>query len=222
METVHIIPAEDVFYLKSSLSAGLTILAERNLEVVTTEEFAMLYLSRLPVRVTLLAEGCNYDNKTGDLLIADRSHNPIFRNPPEAQVASGFHQRFYIDDVMWTELNDLAKTNPADAMQTGVLRVPHTLVSDVIAEDDILRHPLTLFLFRDSTPLYRERIRERGSRVVLNSHPLSSIASAEKPYCSAISMGSYGLPNVVHMTGRHDLRGNTVPLIGIAPRYHSL
>lgn len=221
METVPI-PVENVFYLKSSLSAGLIILGERSLEVVTAEEFALLYLSGLPVRATLLAEGCNYDNKTGDLLIADKRHNPIFRNPQEAQVASGFPQRFYIDNVTWTELNDLAKTNPADATQTGVLRLPYALVSDVIAGDDILRHPLTLFLFRNSTPLYRKRIKRRGDRIVLHPHPLNLIELAKGPYCSAISMGTYSLPNVVDMTGRHNLGGNTVPLIGIDPRYRSL
>lgn len=99
------------------------------------------------------AEYC-HDNKTGDILIAKRPHMTILKNLKQATDAHREDREFYIPTEAWTELQDLAKENPEDAMKTGVLLVRRKNVKEDIDTGRLAEEAVTYFLFAKEAKPY--------------------------------------------------------------------
>ncbi len=169
------IPAGDALEVLSQdgpFDQGVAALRENGLELITSEQLAIIRMRDCPVSLlstqgTWVAENYNYGNgKDAEIVIASGSLNPILKQPVEATNAHRQGKEFYLDAAAWKLLRDVAESDPYKAIKSGALLVTRKALKSDIPVEAFGETPETVFLFREQAKAYGNWLKAQGIRAV--------------------------------------------------------
>lgn len=123
------------------------------------------------------------------ILIVDGKHNPILKNPVEATNAHRNGKEFYVEA---DKLRQLAKSNPNDAIKSGVLLLSRNDIKN-ISVDKLAEHPLSNFLLRDTAKDYGKFLKDANiSSVPIYVDDKDYTQKQDKPFARLLWLWNLG------------------------------
>ena len=168
-------------------------------EITTTEELAMERIKKgekddISQCGSYVAEAFIY-LKNGDILITDRKHNPILKNPAKATQA---HEKGEEFSVSIENLKRIAQRDVKKAIISGVLLLKRDEIKN-IPVDELHINKLSMFLLRDTARDYGKFLKD--SKYKINEVPIYTVdknytQKQDKPFARLLWLWSLDFGSV--------------------------
>ncbi len=149
---------------------------------------------KISIGDTYVAISLIYTPKKKDVLVVDRRHDPILRNPKKATDAHRGSEKFYVDD---TKFRKLAETDPEKAIESGVLLLSRgeieRLKGEGILTNKFGEDKYGYFLARQQSRPYGSFLIENGiESVTVTFDDQEYVNNQKKPYAVKLLVRGLG------------------------------
>jgi hypothetical protein len=166
----------------------------KNYSLITAEQLAAARIhgkaEQKPLYGTVVVgENANYGNtKAGEILIATQPLNVMLKNMDAVRDAHSQGLDYHLSPETYSILRELAKADPEEAMNSGVLALQRKQILDV-PSNRLGEHPLTQFLFRSQAEKYGHWLQERGVETITQRFwPAGEAAKHNQPFALDITL----------------------------------